>query len=297
MKPAAKPVALPAAFEQKTVHILVRWLIIALAFHFLALSGVRTEEFPLAIRITSVFILSNLLLMFVPARLFSLGWFYYGLVSLDLGFVAVSLYFLREPAGFYHWVYMVALGVLFWRGKVREVLAVLAAGLLLSGAAAYLLDGAWQIAADTGDFLRATILLAVAAFYFFLMGLLDRNARLFHIVARAKQEWERTADAMSEWVLLVDAEGRIRRINRPLADRLGKTPRELAGERWYAVLDGRDVPFPDSPLDRMFQTLAPAGGRYAHARLGCETQASAIPLFDGGTLVEAIYVLRAIGKQ
>lgn len=297
MQPTPKPVGLPPAFEQKTVHILVRWLIIALAFHFLALSGVRAEEFPPAIRITSLFILSNLLLMFVPARVFSRDRFFYGLVGLDLGFVATSLYFLREPTGLYHWVYIVALGLLFWKGNLRETLLVLAAGLVACGAASSVLLGEWRISSDTGDFLRATILLAVAVFYFFLMGLLERNARLFHTVARAKQEWERTADAMSEWILLLDADGRIRRINQPLADRLGKTPRQLAGERWYAALDGRDAPFPDSPLNRMFQTLSPAEGRCAHSKLSCEAQATAIPLFDDGTLVEALYVLRPIKKE
>ncbi|MGH9786206.1 MAG: hypothetical protein ACRD88_18710, partial [Terriglobia bacterium] len=116
------------AFEQKTVHILVRWLILALAFHFLALSGVRPGEFPLAIQITSALMLSNLLLMFVPAGLFSSRGFFHGVVALDLAYVAAALYFLREPFTVYHWVYIAAMGLLFWRGNLRETLLVLAGG-------------------------------------------------------------------------------------------------------------------------------------------------------------------------
>jgi len=286
-------VPLPA-FEQKTVHVLVRWLILALAFHFLALSGVRPDEFSLAIQITSAMMLSNLLLMFVPAQLSSSQRLFHGVVALDLAYVATALYFLREPFTVYHWVYIVALGLLFWRGNLRETLLVLAGGLVVCGAATAAIRGEWQISADGATFLRTTILLAVAAFYFFLMGLLDRNARLFHTVARAKQEWERTADAMSELVLMVDERGRIRRINRALAARLGKNPAELVGRPWHSVLDGRDLPLPDSPLDRMFQTLAAAEGRFSHARLAGEAHAAAIPLFEDDALVGAIYVLRPV---
>jgi len=286
-------VPLPA-FEQKTVHVLVRWLILALAFHFLALSGVRPDEFSLAIQITSAMMLSNLLLMFVPAQLSSSQRLFHGVVALDLAYVATALYFLREPFTVYHWVYIVALGLLFWRGNLRETLLVLAGGLVVCGAATAAIRGEWQISADGATFLRTTILLAVAAFYFFLMGLLDRNARLFHTVARAKQEWERTADAMSELVLMVDERGRIRRINRALAARLGKNPAELVGRPWHSVLDGRDLPLPDSPLDRMFQTLAAAEGRFTHARLAGEAHAAAIPLFEDDALVGAIYVLRPV---
>ncbi|MBF8305049.1 MAG: hypothetical protein HW398_237 [Acidobacteria bacterium] len=286
-------VPLPA-FEQKTVHVLVRWLILALAFHFLALSGVRPDEFSLAIQITSAMMLSNLLLMFVPAQMSSSQRLFHGVVALDLAYVATALYFLREPFTVYHWVYIVALGLLFWRGNLRETLLVLAGGLVVCGAATAAIRGEWQISADGATFLRTTILLAVAAFYFFLMGLLDRNARLFHTVARAKQEWERTADAMSELVLMVDERGRIRRINRALAARLGKNPAELVGRPWHSVLDGRDLPLPDSPLDRMFQTLAAAEGRFTHARLAGEAHAAAIPLFEDDALVGAIYVLRPV---
>jgi len=260
------PILAPA-FEQKTVHILVRWLIIAIAFHFLALSGVRPDEFSLAIEITSVLILSNLLLMFAPHRLFSAGRFFHAVVALDLAFVAVALYFLREPFAYYHWVYVAALLLLFGRGNLRETLLALAAGLAACGAVAYLAQGEWRVSSDSGGFLRTTILLAVAVFYFFLMELLSRNARLFHMVARAKQEWERTADAMSELILMVDEQGRIRRVNRALAALLGKNPGELVGQPWHAVLDGRDLPTLNSPLDRMFQILAAAEGRFTHARL------------------------------
>ena len=287
-----KSSGLAPAFEQKTVHILVRWLVIAIAFHFLALSGIQPGEFSLAIRITSVLILTNLLLMFVPARLFASGRLSPNVVALDLGFVAICLYFLREPFSYYHWIYIAALGFLSWRKNLWEMLLFLAAGLAASGAVAYFLRGEWNVSSDNESFFRTTILLATAAFYFFLMGLLNRNAQLFHVVARGKQEWERTADAMSELILLVDDKGRIRRANQPLAAALGKKPYQLVGKAWCSVLDGRESPLPDSPLNRMFESRTSTEGRYAHPQLPGEGHATAIPIFEGETLVEAIYVLR-----
>ncbi|OFW37685.1 MAG: hypothetical protein A3J28_18975 [Acidobacteria bacterium RIFCSPLOWO2_12_FULL_60_22] len=294
MREETKPLTLHPAFQQKTVHILVRWLIIALAFHFIALSGVRTEEFSLAVQISSVFIASNLLLMIVPRRQFSPGRFFRGLIAFDLAFVAVCLYFLREPGAYYHWIYILLLGLLLWRRDVREVLATLAAGLVLSGLATLVLQGEWRISSDTGDFLRISILFAIGVFYFFVVELLDGNARLFHIVARAKQEWERTADAMSELILLVDGEGRIQRVNRALADHLGQKPAELVGQLWHSVLDGSEAPPWESPLLQMARVRKPVQERHTHAKLRCVTETTAIPLFEGEALAGAIYVLRPL---
>jgi len=289
---AGHQLTLHPAFEQKVVHILVRWLLIILAFHFVALSGVDPREFGVATKVSYAFILSNLLLMAVPRRYFSPGRFVCWLIGADFAFVALGLYFVREPGTQYHWLFILLLGLLGWRRKVREVLIALAAGLLITTLTMHTLKGRWLFFYDTGDFLRAGILFAVAIFYFYVIALLGRNARLFHIVERAKQEWERTADAMNEFIMLVDQRGRIQRVNRALAERLGKKPPEVVEKFWYAVLDTSDAPRPESPLAQMFANGAPVSARFTHQALGLETQTLAVPLFEGDLLAGALYILR-----
>jgi len=292
-KEAGPHLTLHPAFEQKVVHILVRWLLIILAFHFVALSRVDPREFAVATNVSYGFILSNLLLMAVPRRYFSPGWFVRGLIGVDFAFVALGLYFVREPGTQYPWLFILLLGLLGWRRNVRDVLIVLGTGLVITTLTMHAFRGRWLFFYDAGDFLRASILFAVACFYFYVIELLGRNARLFHIVERAKQEWERTADAMDEFIMLVDQHGRIQRVNRALAERLGKKPPELVEEFWYAVLDAGDAPRPESPLARMFAAAAPVHARFTHQALGLETQALAVPLFEGDLLAGALYILRA----
>jgi len=111
--------ALQPEFEQKVVHILVRWLLIVLAFHFLALSRTSIGEFRLATKVSYGFVFTNLLLMAAPRRWFSPGRIVNGLFALDFGFVAVSLYFLRESGAQYHWLFILVIGLLGWRRRIR----------------------------------------------------------------------------------------------------------------------------------------------------------------------------------
>lgn len=289
---AQRPLLLHPGFEQKTVHILVRWLLIILVFHFVDTSGVAPAEHGLAVNVSLAFIVSNLLLVAVPRRYFSPGGFVRWLTLADFAFVALALYFVREASSYYHWLFMLLFGLLAWRGRLREVLFGLGLGVVALGGLARFTAGRWLPFFDTADFLRASILFGVALFYFVVLELLNRNARLFHIIERAKQEWERTADAMNELILLVDHEGCIQRVNRALARQLGKTPRELVQQPWAVVLDASVTPRPDSPLARMFAGRAPVEARYTHNVLGCETQCVAVPLFEGEQVAGGIYILR-----
>ena len=56
------------------------------------------------------------------------------------------------------------------------------------------------------------------------------------ILARAKDEWQRTFDAVPDLVMLVDRDYRVQRVNLAMADRLGAVPSEieLCSLEWVA---------------------------------------------------------------
>jgi C4-dicarboxylate-specific signal transduction histidine kinase len=68
-------------------------------------------------------------------------------------------------------------------------------------------------------------------------------------ITRAKQEWERTFDAIDEPISLLDGYV-IRRTNSAYARRVGRSVRELPGRACYEVFAGRDAPCPGCPLAR-----------------------------------------------
>jgi PAS domain-containing protein len=68
-------------------------------------------------------------------------------------------------------------------------------------------------------------------------------------ISRAKQEWERTFDAISEPIALLDGY-LIRRSNQAYARRVGVPVKDLPGKTCYRVLAGRDAPCPSCPLGK-----------------------------------------------
>lgn len=62
------------------------------------------------------------------------------------------------------------------------------------------------------------------------------QAELFEMVARAKQEWETTFDAMSDGIFIFDRAGRLKRVNQAGAALENTTPRNLLGYRCCDIL-------------------------------------------------------------
>jgi PAS domain S-box-containing protein len=59
-------------------------------------------------------------------------------------------------------------------------------------------------------------------------------------ITQAKEEWERTFDAVTDYIAILDREHRITRMNRAMAELLGKAPEELIGQPCYKVIHGLD---------------------------------------------------------
>jgi len=62
------------------------------------------------------------------------------------------------------------------------------------------------------------------------------QAELFEMVARAKQEWETTFDAMSDGIFIFDREGVLKRVNQAGAGMENTDPQELLGRRCCTIL-------------------------------------------------------------
>jgi two-component system NtrC family sensor kinase len=70
--------------------------------------------------------------------------------------------------------------------------------------------------------------------------LIEKHAELttlFQLVAQAKREWEQTLDHLSDFVILTDADHRIRRCNKLLSETTGKPINELIGVDWVTLID------------------------------------------------------------
>jgi PAS domain S-box-containing protein len=115
---------------------------------------------------------------------------------------------------------------------------------------------------------------------------------------RAKEEWERTFDAVPDMIAILDDKHRILRANRAMAERLGCAPEECVGRVCYECVHGKTAPPPFCPHLR---TMADGQGHVAEIheeRLGGDFVVSTTPLFDErGERVGAVHVARDVTER
>jgi PAS domain S-box-containing protein len=122
---------------------------------------------------------------------------------------------------------------------------------------------------------------------------------LFRRVERAKAEWELTIDTIDEGITLVDANCRILRVNRTLAEWLDTTPQSLVGKHCYDVIHGTDSPPAYCPHARLTAASRdPLEMEIDEPHLHGTFHYSAFPLRDrDGNLTGSVNVLKDVTAE
>src|SRR5215472_5830777 len=96
------PVALRPKTESEIDHrkavLSLRWLLVILASYLTLFSYIGSEQFPVAFGIALAFSLTNIILIFVLRQHFTAAHTLNGVAILDLVFVFLTLYLLRNVA-------------------------------------------------------------------------------------------------------------------------------------------------------------------------------------------------------
>ncbi len=110
---------------------------------------------------------------------------------------------------------------------------------------------------------------------------------------RAKEEWERTFDAVPDLIAILDQEHRIVRCNRAMAGALGVEPEHLVGRTCYETMHGLPAPPDFCPHSKMLQD---GQAHTAEVReLGRELLVTVSPfLFEAGRAMGSVHVARDI---
>jgi PAS domain S-box-containing protein len=116
-------------------------------------------------------------------------------------------------------------------------------------------------------------------------------------ILRAKNEWERTFDAVPDLIAILDREQRIVRVNKAMADRLGIQPQDAIGQHCYEVVHHLGMP----PLSCPHLLLMEDGREHAREihedTLHGDFLVTASPLRDvSGALSGSVHVLHDISE-
>lgn len=117
-------------------------------------------------------------------------------------------------------------------------------------------------------------------------------------ISRGKQEWERTFDAVPHAIALLDAKHRIIRLNRAMADLVGKTVQECVGEPCFRLMHLADCPPEYCPHSKLITHPGEYRTEQFMPNFGAYFDVSVSPLFDDrGTLFGSVHIARDITER
>ena len=80
------------------------------------------------------------------------------------------------------------------------------------------------------------------------------RSQLYQDLSLGKAEWERTFDTIRDCISVVGPNLELRRVNRALAQAVGKAPQDLVGRPCFRALYGHDAPCPACPVRQALET-------------------------------------------
>lgn len=114
-------------------------------------------------------------------------------------------------------------------------------------------------------------------------------------IVRAKEEWEKTFDAVPDLIAIIDRDNRIVRANKALEEKLGSLPEGLAGKKCYEYIHGTAEPPSFCPHALTVQDGSEHISETHESRLGGDYLLSVSPLRDAaGAIIGSVHVARDI---
>jgi PAS domain S-box-containing protein len=165
------------------------------------------------------------------------------------------------------------------------------------------------------NFGKVTLAQAMAQHWRFLLGMLAVSAAMLFLVirtrrtsarltytvsalARAKEEWERTFDAMPDMIAIIDREHRITRLNKTMAENLGRTPAQCVGEHCHALVHCSADPPELCPHVKLLEKGIPYAAEIYEPSLNCYLDITVTPFFDSEErLSGSIHVARDVTER
>ena len=113
-----------------------------------------------------------------------------------------------------------------------------------------------------------------------------------------KQLWERTFDSIPDLIAILDCKHQIVRVNRAMAERLGRTAQQCVGLKCYETLCGSNQPPAYCPHVLTLADGQEHAAEVEPSRLGGHFAISTTPLRDqAGGIIGSVHVARDIGEQ
>src|SRR5574341_1292768 len=127
---------------------------------------------------------------------------------------------------------------------------------------------------------------------------ITERKRSAEALVRAKEEWERTFDSVPDLIAIIDDQHRLLRVNKAMAQKLGREPGQCVGLPCYKYVHGLSAPPDFCPHLRTLQSCLQHVEEVHEDRLGGYFLVSTTPLFDKeGKRTGSVHVARDITER
>lgn len=127
---------------------------------------------------------------------------------------------------------------------------------------------------------------------------MDKRRVQEELVLHAKQQWERTVDAMPEMIAIIDKNHRILRMNRPMRERFGRSYTEIMEKPCFFWMHCREKPHERCPHDQTVADGLPHKEVFYEEHLDSYLEVTTIPYTDAdGSLIGSVHIARDITEQ
>jgi len=117
-------------------------------------------------------------------------------------------------------------------------------------------------------------------------------------ILRAKNEWERTFDAVPDMIAIIDRNHRIVRVNRSMAERLGMAPDQVVGRACYELVHRHTHPLEICPHSRLILDGNPHSAEIHEENLNGDFQVTVSPLHNpSGEVIGSVHILHDITES
>ena len=117
-------------------------------------------------------------------------------------------------------------------------------------------------------------------------------------ILRAKEEWEKTFDASTDPIMILDTDCRIRRVNRAMAELFGLSFKDVIGKFCYELVHRADAPVPACPHNRLLEDGRSHTGEIFEAHLGKHFLVTVSPVFDAdNSLIGSVHYAKDITEK
>jgi len=112
---------------------------------------------------------------------------------------------------------------------------------------------------------------------------------------REEKKWQNTFDSISDFVSIHTTDFRLVKVNKTLADFLGKTPDELVGKRCYEVFHGTKEPWHTCPHVKTVESKEPVTEIVDDKNIGRSLLVTTSPIFDDdGEMLGSVHYAKDI---